>query len=286
MTWLQSTPSPTVFERLAGRQAEQAFAKRVDRTFRADAAAIARVRAAVLDHAGALASGISVPYRGAVVRAGRRHGRTQTVARALLVAGLGGLLVVGVGSGRLTVRDMSTRGAPEQAASDLDRSAARLDSAFTAVRAGDVTSLTIALTAYQADLAGIEADLQRPGVDLAGAAGRLRLQAADIATIGSSMPAGDVSLFRQVSEDLDRILASLPAAGGGTAPATAPEQPSATSHPGPADHPSPGAGGNGNGTPPGKGNGNAGGTGNGNAGGNGKGHPRGLDNGNAHKNAP
>jgi hypothetical protein len=240
MTWTESTSRRSAFDLLGDLRAQRLFAARVDRAFRPDSTAIARVRATVL----------------ARVPAGARAPRARThwptirlrpavpVAFALAIAlGVGLATVVGVASGPRSAPRLI--GAANRSTADLDRSEARLGDALMAVRSGDTAALAMVLATYRVDLSQVAEDLQRPGADLGATANRLRSQAHALAMMASAMPVEAEAIFQGVSADLDRMIAGLPDASGGGIPTVAPSNPE--SHPGPGANGNPG--GNGDRTP-------------------------------------
>jgi hypothetical protein len=291
MTWSESTSRRSALDLLADMRAQRLFATRIERAFRPDLTAIARVRSTVLAPGSALAP---VPTPVPAEAEAPRARRTMVRARRALPVAVALTVVVGVGLATGFARPAEPRfairlttdggmvppiGVAGRSTADLDRSAARLGEAMAAVRRGDPAGVAIVLAAYRADLSQVDADLHRPGADLVVAALRLRSQAHDLATMAGAMPPESEPLFRQVSADLDRMIAALP---GGTGDPGTSNGPAPAGPPAPASDPSPG--GNGNGNPGGSGNGNPagnphpGGTGNPHPGGTGNPHPGGTGN--------
>ncbi|MBF6605459.1 MAG: hypothetical protein IVW53_07755 [Chloroflexi bacterium] len=101
----------------------------------------------------------------------------------------------------------------------LDRSAADLQSVTTTARSGDPSALAAVLMRYGTDLAALEAELHMPGADLVTAGILLRSQAFELSTMASVIPAANENLFRQLTSDLDRLIASL---ANGKPPASPP----------------------------------------------------------------
>jgi hypothetical protein len=270
-------PRQSVFARIANRRTERELATRVERAFRPDPAAIARVRAQLFAQVPSPAPVTAASAPRSARRVGFLAWRAMPVAIMLAIAVVGGLAVAGLRSGAIRSPFATGPGSPVTPSAaaagyavDLNRSDSSLQSILTAARTGDSAGLAAVLVTYQADLAGVEADLRSPGIDLVAAASRLRSEASDLASIANVVPAQNAKLFGQVTSDLNRIIASLPGNGGHPGPT----QPPASTH-------QPGLNAKGNGNANANGNGNA----NGNANGNGKANGKANGNGNGNTNA-
>lgn len=210
MTW-REMPPPSVFERLAARGAEREFAERVERAFPIDPEALARVRSAVLAQvpASPLRALPSPRFRTMV-----SWQRGASVAMAVAVVAVAGAVMAGGRSGGSMVATGPGVERPAQAIL-LDRSSARLRFALATIQTSDAATIATMLTGLRADFLHVEAALHQPGADLTAAATSLRAQAGDLATMAVHVPAEDRGLFDEVTDQLTRIIATLPDPGHG-----------------------------------------------------------------------
>ncbi|MGH2465707.1 MAG: hypothetical protein ACRDGI_09635, partial [Candidatus Limnocylindrales bacterium] len=191
-------PAGSFFDMRTNRRDERDFAREVDAAFAPDPAAIARVRAAVLAQAPNL---IKVEPRHATRwSAGPLAWRTAALAIVLLVAVAGGFAIVNLrtapaGGSIAGATTPSTAGSSaiastsiaNEAPADIDRSQASLASVVTTAKSGNAAALAVVLVTYEPNLTAIAVDLRRPGADLSAARARLVTQAADLASIASSV---------------------------------------------------------------------------------------------------
>ena len=289
----------SIFEMPANRRTEREFAERVDSAFQPDQAAIARVRATIL---------AQVPQPATVQRevrvrwsGGFLTWRTTALALLLVVAVVTGFAIANLRSAPAggSIAGVTGPSASASAATvtaepvDLDQTQASLANVLTTAKSGSASALKTVLVAYETDLNAVATELRKPGANVGAARVQLLAQAKGLASIAPSVTPANAAIFREVSGDLDGLIASLPVAGtpdpgkpannghpAATPTPTPTHAPAPT--PTPTKHPGKGNGnGNGNAGGNGNGNGNAGGNGNGNGNGNaggngnGKGHNKG-----------